>query len=97
MEITISLNRVTIKGNIKSMQDYQQIKNTLDSMAKVDKHIILDIPESISMTSSVIGYLNKLVQKDGVDLQVNVGQSMLMELLSDLNLIQLLKVKQLSS
>ena len=97
MEITLSLNRVTIKGNIKSMQDYQQIKNTLDSMAKVDKHIILDIPESISMTSSVIGYLNKLVQKDGVDLQVNVGQSMLMELLSDLNLIQLLKVKQLSS
>ncbi|WP_457749307.1 hypothetical protein [Sulfurimonas sp.] len=94
MNIAASSNRVTINGNIKSIQDYQNIKEVIDEIVKTNKHIILNITDSISITSSVIGYFNKLVLKDNVDLQINVGDAQLMNLFEDLNLISLFKVKK---
>jgi ABC-type uncharacterized transport system fused permease/ATPase subunit len=72
MDILVSSNTVTLKGNIKSINDYQQIKQTMDNLITTHKHIILNIVDSISIISSVIGYLNKLVLKDNIDLQINV-------------------------
>jgi len=94
MDILASSNRVTIKGNIKSIQDYQKIKDVIDEIAKTNKHITLNIEDSISVTSSVIGYFNKLVLKDNIDLQINVGDEQLMELFQDLNLVSLFKMKK---
>ncbi len=94
MDILASSNRVTIKGNIKSIQDYQKIKDVIDEIAKTNKHITLNIEDSISVTSSVIGYFNKLVLKDNIDLQINVGDEQLMELFQDLNLVSLFKIKK---
>ena len=94
MDISASANRVTIKGNIKSIQDYQKIKDVIDEIAKTNKHITLNIEDSISVTSSVIGYFNKLVLKDNIDLQINVGDEQLMELFQDLNLVSLFKIKK---
>ena len=95
MEISARGNHVTIKGNIKSLQDYQKIKETLDNLTKSYKQITIDVLDSISMTSSVIGYLNKLVMKDGIDLKLNVGNEKLIELLEDLNLLSIFNVKRL--
>jgi len=94
MDISASANRVTIKGNIKSIQDYQKIKDVIDEIIKTNKHIVLNIEDSISVTSSVIGYFNKLVLKDNIDLQINVGDEQLMELFQDLNLVSLFKIKK---
>ncbi|WP_418640929.1 hypothetical protein [Sulfurimonas sp. ST-27] len=94
MTISVSANTVTINGNIKSIQDYQQIKETIDTLRTTHRHIVLIIKDSISITSSVIGYLNKLVLKDNVDLHVEVGDEQLMELFEDLNLVSLFHVKK---
>ncbi|SFV64611.1 hypothetical protein MNB_SM-6-540 [hydrothermal vent metagenome] len=95
MEITTTSNIVTISGNIKSVSDYQQIKGTLDSLAATHKSIIIEIKDSISITSSIIGYLTKLVQKEGIDLSIKVGNKSLLELFDDLHLISLFKVRKL--
>lgn len=94
MDISASGNRVIISGNIKSVSDYQQIKGTLDVLTQNQKHIVIEIEDSISMTSSVIGYLNKLVLKDKIDIEIKVGDVQLMELFEDLNLVSLFKVKK---
>ncbi|WP_434658079.1 hypothetical protein [Sulfurimonas sp. NW9] len=94
MTISVSANTVTINGNIKSIQDYQQIKETIDTLRTTHRHIVLIIKDSISITSSVIGYLNKLVLKDNIDLHVEVGDEQLMELFEDLNLVSLFHVKK---
>ncbi|MEN4045822.1 hypothetical protein [Sulfurimonas sp. NWX367] len=94
MTISVSANTVTINGNIKSIQDYQQIKETIDTLRTTHRHIVLVIKDSISITSSVIGYLNKLVLKDNIDLHVEVGDEQLMELFEDLNLVSLFHVKK---
>ena len=94
MEISVSSNNVVITGNIKTVNDYRQIKESLDNLTQNHKHIIITIQDSISITSSVIGYLNKLVLKDKIDIEIKVGNAKLMELFEDLNLVSLFKVKK---
>jgi len=94
MEITTTGNSVIIKGNIKSVSDYQEIKTTLDSLITTHQSIVIEIKDSISITSSVIGYLTKLVQKEKIDLNILVGSASLMELFEDLNLVTLFHVKR---
>ena len=94
MDISTVSNTVIIKGNIKSVSDYQTIKSTVDTLIGTYENIIIEIKDSISITSSIIGYFTKLVQKEGVDLKIKVGNSSLIELFDDLNLMTLFKVKK---
>ena len=94
MDISSSGNTVTIIGNIKNVSDFQSIKSTIDSMKNSTSTITLDIQDSISITSSVIGYLNKLVLKDQVNLNMKIGDAQLMHLLEDLNLIDTFRAKR---
>ncbi len=94
MNISTASNIVTITGNIKSVRDYQKIKESIDSLIASNNTIIIDIRDSISITSSIIGYFTKLVQKEGIDLSIKVGDASLMELFDDLNLVTLFKVKK---
>ena len=66
MEISNVGGIVTIEGNIKSIGDFQKIKNCLDALISNNKSVTLKVINSISITSSVIGYLTKLVFKDKV-------------------------------
>ncbi len=94
MDISSSANTVKITGNIKSISDFQSIKSTIDAIKDSTSTITLDIRDSISITSSVIGYLNKLVLKDSIDLNMKVANAQLMELLNDLNLTGTFKAKR---
>ena len=93
MEISTSGNSVTISGNIKSVSDYQTIKTSLDALIRNDR-IIINITDSISITSSVIGYFNKLVLKDKINIEMNIGNEQLMELLEDLNLASIFNARK---
>ena len=94
MNISTSSNVVTITGNIKSISDFQSIKSTIDSMKDSMQDITIDIKDSISITSSVIGYLNKLILKDSINLNMKIGNEQLMHLLEDLNLTGTFKAKR---
>jgi len=94
MDISISGKNVRITGNIKTVGDYQKIKDTLDSLITQHKSIEIYIVDSISITSSVIGYLTKIVQKDGIDLRIRVNNANLYELFDEINLVQLFNVSR---
>jgi hypothetical protein len=94
MELEVSSNTLIIKGNIKSINDFQNIKQKVDAMIVNNKLININILDSLSITSSVIGYFNKLVLKDNIDIYMNVKNEQLLNLLEDLNLISTFKVKR---
>lgn len=94
MELEGFANTLIVKGNIKSISDFQNIKQRVDDIVSQNKHININILESLSITSSVIGYFNKLVLKDGIDLHMSVHNEQLFDLLDDLNLITTFKVKK---
>jgi len=94
MEISVLSNVVTIKGNIKTVGDYQEIKKAVDAVVINNKNVVIKILDSISMTSSVIGYFNKLILKDGIAISMVVADKQLIELLDDLNLTKMFQVKK---
>jgi len=94
MDISTSGSTVTISGNIKSVSDFQTIKSTMDSVVANNSSVNLIIEDSISITSSVIGYLNKLILKDGIKLNTSVGNDDLISLLDDLNLSSVFNVSK---
>ncbi|MBS4067081.1 MAG: hypothetical protein WC279_04570 [Sulfurimonas sp.] len=94
MELEVSSNTLVIKGNIKSINDFQNIKQRVDAMTVENKLININILDSLSITSSVIGYFNKLVLKDNIDIYMNVKNEQLLHLLDDLNLISTFKAKR---
>ncbi len=94
MELEVSSNTLIIKGNIKSINDFQNIKQKVDAMIVNNKLININILDSLSITSSVIGYFNKLVLKDNIDIHMNIKNEQLLHLLDDLNLISTFKAKR---
>lgn len=85
-----------IEGNIKTIGDFQMIKHAVDAVIHQSKSIKLTMIDSISVTSSVIGYLTKLVLKDKIDVEVCVGNNDLINLFEDLGLKDLLHVRRIS-
>jgi len=96
MNISSSSNSVNISGNIKSINDFQAIKTTIDSLKTSHEALIIHIVDSISITSSVIGYFNKIILKDGIELRLQVGNEQLIELFDDLNLSTLFNVRKIA-
>ena len=93
MKVEVSNSTLKIVGNIKSIGDFQEIKNALDTMKNTHKSISLSIVDSISMTSSVVGYLVKLIHKDGVNVSISLGDKRLYSLLEELGLVSEFNVK----
>jgi hypothetical protein len=94
MEISASGSTVTISGNIKSVNDFQAIKEKMDSVIASNSELTLIIEDSISITSSVIGYFNKLILKDGIKIKMLIGNDDLISLLDDLNLTSVFDVRK---
>ncbi len=94
MEITSSSNIVSITGNIKSISHFSEIKNLIDGVATQHKNIVINIKDSLSITSSVIGYFNKLVLKDNINIEMRIGNAQLMHLINDLNLTSTFKARK---
>jgi hypothetical protein len=94
MQISTSSNIITITGNIKSVNDFQEIKASVDLFIAQSKELTLIIQDSLSITSSVIGYFNKLVLKDKINITMKVGNPQLLELLDDLNLVSVFKARK---
>jgi hypothetical protein len=94
MEISSSSSNITITGNIKSISDFSQIKSVIDNTITQHKNIVINIIDSLSITSSVIGYFNKLILKDNINIEMRIGNEQLMHLIKDLNLDSTFKARK---
>lgn len=95
MEIKRTGSEITINGNIKNTNDYQAIKDNINALVDSgQKNIIIKTPESFSMTSSVIGFLIKVIFQNKVAVSIYVKDDRLYSLLEDLNLISTFRVQK---
>lgn len=97
MEVNVIKDgEISISGNIKTITDYQDIKRVVkEQMEKGINSIDVKIVESFSITSSVVGFFLKVINKDKVQLNLYVKDDRLFKILNDLNLIELFNVKKL--
>ena len=86
-------NGLTISGNIKSIEDSMALRNAVKQLQSDGcENICLNITDSFSMPSAVIGFLMKLVNHDKIRLSIKVGDSRLGELLDELQLTAAFRV-----
>jgi len=101
MEIEIlSKNHIKISGTILTMEHYRLIKKEINNMiseifglSKDDNTIIVSIKDSISVPSSIIGYLLKLKLQDNINLKLKIYDEKLIKMLKELKLIELFNVE----
>jgi len=87
-------NKLIIEGNVKSISHYNDIKGHVDQIIQTQKNVIIELVDSMSLTSSVIGYFTKIVNVDDVTLRLYVKDERLFSLLDDLGLVQVLNVQR---
>lgn len=96
ISITINTpNEITINDVIRGQDDYTEIKNSMEALIEkgIDS-IKVNILESSSVNSSVIGYFMKVINKDKIALQINVKDQKLYKIFDDLNLISVFNIKK---
>ncbi len=86
MQLKTDGSTLTITDNIKSVEHFQAIKSSLDEIKGSHSSISIRIIDSLSITSSVIGYLMKLVHKENIKISITAGDDRLINLLKDLGL-----------
>jgi hypothetical protein len=93
---TATGHRVNIKEVIKTIEDSGSFKKELTDIVSSDPHSTVEVHilDSYIITSSIIGTLMKLIQKDGAKISIHTYNADLFELLDKLNLVQLLNVKK---
>jgi hypothetical protein len=94
MKLTVEGSTIVIEKNIKSLQNFQEIKKAVESVSETSDKIHFELKDTISMISSVIGYLTKVIQKDGLNISMTVYDERLYHLLDELNLVQLFQVSK---
>jgi hypothetical protein len=87
-------NEFAISGNIKSIEDGTAIKDAINACKKEGATgVLLRVQDSFSMTSTVIGFLMKLVNIDTFRVSLVVGDPRLYQLLDELSLVQAFNVR----
>ena len=87
-------NELTISDNIKSIEDGAKIKDAINALKNGGAtSIMLKIEDSFSMTSTVIGFLMKLVNIDKIKVQMVVGDPRLYQLLEELSLVHSFNIR----
>jgi hypothetical protein len=90
-------DEIVIQGNIKSIDDYIDIKKMVTTVVSDGQaRITLRIQDSFSMPSSVIGYFVKLISHDKVAVSMIIGDNRLHELLDELSLVSLFNARHVS-
>lgn len=88
-------SELLIEGMIKGQDDYNEIKRVAQEMIEDNVPALhIKINESNSITSSVIGYLMKAVNKDKVSIHIEVKDLRLYKIFADLNLVEVFNIKK---
>ena len=89
------VNKMVIKGLIKSVEDSAYFKEVmLEMLGTPSKALSIYIEDSFIVTSSIIGYILKAINIDKADITLYVHEDDLYKLLSQLNLLEQLHVKK---
>lgn len=87
--------QINVEGVIKGTNDSQSIKDAINSVGDRHKEVHLNILDSFAITSTIIGFLRKKVQIDGLKLKINAKDDRLLELMEELSLTHALNVHKM--
>ncbi|MGE4267789.1 MAG: hypothetical protein AB7F25_10170 [Deferribacterales bacterium] len=91
-------NTMRLSGEVNTIENYTEIKDSiLKFITTGEKELIMEITDSMTITSSIIGFFTKIIHRDGINLSLLVHDRRLYSLLEDLNLIKLFNVRHVDN
>jgi len=85
-----------ITGEMKTIENYSSIKAALLELVNNGiTSVVIEIKDSMTITSSIIGLFTKTVHGDGMKISLLISSDRLFNLLEDLNLVTVFNVKKL--
>jgi hypothetical protein len=91
-------NTIRLRGEVRTIENYTEIKTSVTNfIASGEKDLIIEITDSMTITSSIIGFFTKIIHRDGINLSLLIHDQRLYSLLEDLNLIKLFNVRRIDS
>jgi hypothetical protein len=98
MKIEITKNQtqsvINIDGIIKTSQNAQNFIDALQSALKDAPRVEINIKDSFSVTSTIIGFLLQKANDKNIAISINVGNDRLFELFDMLGVAKVLNVKK---
>jgi ABC-type transporter Mla MlaB component len=95
MEIKkINDGSIEIEGVIKTIEDVENIKQTIENCVK-GSDVVLKIIDSFAMPSALIGYLIKIKSLQKKNVTLKIANDGLYELMRDLNLEEELNLQKI--
>lgn len=90
-------NEIAIKGNIKTIGDYQELKGHVNKLIDAgEKDIHIKIIDSYTVTSSVVGFLFKVINLNLAKISIEVRDERLYRIFDDLRLVEAFNVSKIS-
>lgn len=88
--------KINVKGIIKTIEDSANFKKAISDIAAKEPSASIEIHilDSYIITSSIIGQVLKIIQKDGVKISIYAYNKDLYELIDKLNLVSLLNARK---
>lgn len=89
---------VCVEGNIKSSSDASMIRSAIEKIAdeEPERAIVLRLKDSFIITSSVIGFLVKFINKDKLNIALEIGNEELFSMLEEMELHRLFRAKKVT-
>lgn len=96
IQLDIFEHEIIIKGQLVTISDYRVIKEAIKKIIEQGhRSISVTFIDTDSITSSVLGYFLKLVQKEKLDFKMNVKSNNLYNLLDMLSMIKVFNVNKI--
>jgi len=90
-----SESTMVIRGEMKTIEHYTEIKKAVGELLREGvSDITIEIKDSMTITSSIIGLFTKSIHGDNLKINLLVHNESLMALLEDLNLVSIFNAKK---
>lgn len=87
---------IQVEGAIKTIEENQKVKSAIDDVIQNDPKAVIDIylKNTDVITSSLIGFLIKMIYGENLKITIYAGSEKLYTLIEKLNLIDTLNIKK---
>lgn len=88
-------DRLNVYGSILNLRDSDDLRNGIREILDDKDGISIDILESDTITSSIIGFLLKVCKKEKKDLKLSVKSVHLYDMLKSMELLEVFNVNKI--
>lgn len=97
MELVVEDSTITVQGQLHKYSDYEQVRAAVEQILETGAvELLIRIPESTVIFSSLVGLFVKFADSDEIRLSLELNRK-LYDLFEELNLIEVMNISKIQN